>query len=264
MSNRPTTPLSPAAEAGAAQPEQGQRRKRWLAVPLALVLAAMPLSIVLASHLFPDVPNANAHHNTITRIAKAGITAGCFGSANYCPDDPVSRAQMATFLNRSLGRVGIDFDGAIRTIPEDSLAIEVAALSITVPGANNAYAPNQFVKLDGMLTVFGNGTTAGCPCDYTLVVSGPNGTVGQQYGQLPADASAQETAVVSGVAIAAPGPTEYTLTFSISNGTGDLSYINATLIATTYAFGPEGTHLLTPGGAVVVEGPTSNPDVNGR
>jgi len=40
----------------------------------------------------------------IARLAAAGITRGCNPPANdhYCPDDPVTRAQMATFLVRGL------------------------------------------------------------------------------------------------------------------------------------------------------------------
>ncbi len=41
----------------------------------------------------------------INRLAAAGITRGCNPPTNsqYCPDDPVRRDQMATFLARSLG-----------------------------------------------------------------------------------------------------------------------------------------------------------------
>ena len=37
----------------------------------------------------------------INRLYAAGITTGC-GASTYCPDDPVTRAQMATFLVRGL------------------------------------------------------------------------------------------------------------------------------------------------------------------
>ncbi|HEX5696225.1 MAG TPA: N-acetylmuramoyl-L-alanine amidase [Acidimicrobiia bacterium] len=41
----------------------------------------------------------------IDRFAAAGITVGCNPPANdrYCPDDPIARDQMATFLTRALG-----------------------------------------------------------------------------------------------------------------------------------------------------------------
>ena len=87
-----------------------RRERKWVALPLAVALAGAPMSIVLASHLFPDVPDSNPHHTTIMRIAMAGITAGCGGTENYCPSDPVTRDQMATFLHRGLGqcRLGLD------------------------------------------------------------------------------------------------------------------------------------------------------------
>jgi hypothetical protein len=36
----------------------------------------------------------------IKQLAVEGITTGC-GSGNYCPEDPVTRAQMAVFLVRT-------------------------------------------------------------------------------------------------------------------------------------------------------------------
>jgi hypothetical protein len=44
-------------------------------------------------------------HDDIERLAAAGITNGC-GGTRYCTDQPVTRAQMATFLVRALDDVG--------------------------------------------------------------------------------------------------------------------------------------------------------------
>ncbi|HTR04143.1 MAG TPA: S-layer homology domain-containing protein [Thermoanaerobaculia bacterium] len=49
---------------------------------------------------FLDVPPAHPFYGDIVVLALSGITAGC-GGGNYCPNDPVSRAQMAVFLLRS-------------------------------------------------------------------------------------------------------------------------------------------------------------------
>lgn len=57
---------------------------------------------------FDPVPDAFAddegsiHEADIDRIAALGITLGCRPGA-FCPDDPVTRAEMASFLGRSLG-----------------------------------------------------------------------------------------------------------------------------------------------------------------
>jgi hypothetical protein len=49
---------------------------------------------------FADVPPANPFFAFIDRLAARGITAGC-SATNYCPADPVTRAQMAVFLVRA-------------------------------------------------------------------------------------------------------------------------------------------------------------------
>jgi hypothetical protein len=51
---------------------------------------------------FNDVPTSHWAFQFIEALADSGITIGCGGS-NYCPEDFVTRAQMATFLSRALG-----------------------------------------------------------------------------------------------------------------------------------------------------------------
>jgi hypothetical protein len=47
--------------------------------------------------MFGDVPISHPFVDWIEQLANEGITSGC-GGGNYCPDLPVSRAQMAKFL----------------------------------------------------------------------------------------------------------------------------------------------------------------------
>jgi hypothetical protein len=49
---------------------------------------------------FADVPPGYWSASWIKQLAVEGITSGC-GSSNYCPEQPVTRAQMAVFLLRS-------------------------------------------------------------------------------------------------------------------------------------------------------------------
>ena len=77
------------------------RRKRTL---LALVLMLALPGVVLASDVFSDVPDSSPYHDSISAIAEAGITVGC-GSDSFCPDDPITREQEATFVHRAVGRV---------------------------------------------------------------------------------------------------------------------------------------------------------------
>lgn len=75
----------------------GRVRGTVLAIVAATVMA-FPLG-VLASHQFADVSNSNIFHNDIDALVDAGITAGC-GGGNYCPNQAVTRGQMAAFMNR--------------------------------------------------------------------------------------------------------------------------------------------------------------------
>ena len=51
---------------------------------------------------FGDVPPSDAAFPFIEALVASGITAGC-GSGNYCPDNPITRRQMAVFLAKALG-----------------------------------------------------------------------------------------------------------------------------------------------------------------
>ena len=49
---------------------------------------------------FNDVTGSSPFHGAVERMVRDGITAGCTGG-NYCPDNPITRAQMAVFLLRA-------------------------------------------------------------------------------------------------------------------------------------------------------------------
>lgn len=51
---------------------------------------------------FSDVPTNHPFFNEVQQLSKSGITQGC-GGGQYCPDQPVTRGQMAAFLTRALG-----------------------------------------------------------------------------------------------------------------------------------------------------------------
>ncbi len=51
---------------------------------------------------FSDVPGDTWYTAHVARLAASGITTGCGDLTIFCPDDNVSRAQMATFLYRAL------------------------------------------------------------------------------------------------------------------------------------------------------------------
>ena len=49
---------------------------------------------------FPDAPLAHAFYRPIETLLHAGVTGGC-GGGNYCPNDPLTRAQAAYLLLRA-------------------------------------------------------------------------------------------------------------------------------------------------------------------
>jgi len=51
---------------------------------------------------FGDVPTSHPFFQFVEALASSGITAGC-GNGNFCPDQPLTRGQMAVFLSKALG-----------------------------------------------------------------------------------------------------------------------------------------------------------------
>jgi hypothetical protein len=56
----------------------------------------------VATGVFPDVSANNFAIDWIEQLAAEGISSGC-GGGDFCPNDPVTRAQMAVFLVRAFG-----------------------------------------------------------------------------------------------------------------------------------------------------------------
>jgi hypothetical protein len=51
---------------------------------------------------FNDVPTSHPFFQFVEALAASGITAGC-GNNNFCPNEPLTRGQMAVFLAKALG-----------------------------------------------------------------------------------------------------------------------------------------------------------------
>ena len=97
---------------------------------------------------FADI-EGNPHATDIDALAAAGVTAGCKREPlRYCPIDPVTRAQMATFLGRALGLVE-----APRPIPSPATYKAVAAggrhsCAIRSDGAATCWGHNYYGQSD--------------------------------------------------------------------------------------------------------------------
>jgi hypothetical protein len=62
----------------------------------------LPVSSAPDVPTFNDVPESDPGYQYIEALAASGITGGC-GGGNFCPENPVTRRQMAIFLSKALG-----------------------------------------------------------------------------------------------------------------------------------------------------------------
>jgi hypothetical protein len=103
-----------------------------------LLVAGMLLipAVVYASHQFTDVPNSHTFHNAIDWMKDNGITTGCNPPANtrYCPNDNVTRGQMAAFMKRLAENNVVD---AATLDGEDSTAYVSPIWGAAIDWSNN-------------------------------------------------------------------------------------------------------------------------------
>jgi hypothetical protein len=80
------------------------RPLRALVLVLAGIVALLAAGTIgaVAAMQFSDVSPTSVHAPGIGFVADTGVTVGC-GGDRFCPEDPVTRAQMATFMHRLSG-----------------------------------------------------------------------------------------------------------------------------------------------------------------
>jgi hypothetical protein len=149
-----------------------RRHRRLAVVGVAALILALPVA-VSASHQFSDVPTSNTYHTSISRLVGAGLTGGC-GGGKYCPNDPVTRGQMAAFLNRGLGRAGQasgETDGDLWTTVEPGALGAPAVVFLTTGGAAGGTA---YVQAQGNFAAWTNEAGV-CPCEIVIALLSETG-----------------------------------------------------------------------------------------
>jgi hypothetical protein len=110
--------------------------------------------------IFADVPADAFAAAWIDELSTLGITGGC-GNGNYCPDDPVTRGQMAVLLLKTLlgsGYVPPTATGIFADVPPGYFAIDwiedLYGRGITAGCGTNPlrYCPDQAVPREQMAT----------------------------------------------------------------------------------------------------------------
>ena len=124
---------------------------------------------------FADVDTDNIHAANIAAIHKAGITTGCATrpQLRYCPNQPVTRAQMATFLTRALKLDTAGDPPQFADVNTNNIhAANIAAIhkaGITTgcsqTGTQTSYCPNQPVTRAQMATFLTRALKLDTPTD---------------------------------------------------------------------------------------------------
>jgi hypothetical protein len=139
-------------------------RRRVGAVVVAVMVAASLVPLLAgpaqAAGRFTD-DDGSVHEPNIEFIAARGITQGC-STTNpdlFCPNDPVTRGQMASFLARALGLPPATTD----FFPDDSGSVHedninrIAQAGITGGFADGTYRPNDLVTRGQMASFIARG-----------------------------------------------------------------------------------------------------------
>jgi hypothetical protein len=102
--------------------------------------------------------DGSVHELRINQLAALGV-AGGRGGGRFAPQDPVDRAQMATFLTRAFeARTGTALPPAEDRFPDDATSVhqdrinQAAAAGFTSGTGDGGYAPFAPVRRDGMAT----------------------------------------------------------------------------------------------------------------
>ena len=127
------------------------------APPPAAFLPPAPAPAPIVPKEFTD-DEGSVHETAINAIAEMGITNGCSADGTlYCPAQPVTRAQMASFLARALGlpvpedpSVGAFTDIADNLHRADIRAIAAAGITLGCNDDGTLYCPNRSVTRSEM------------------------------------------------------------------------------------------------------------------
>ncbi|MEA2001599.1 MAG: S-layer homology domain-containing protein, partial [Actinomycetota bacterium] len=126
---------------------------RW-AIGSLLLVVMLTTNLATAVPGFTDVPAGHVFESQVNWMAEQGITRGCNPPINdqFCPDDPVTRGQMAAFLVRALDLTEVDpnldvFEDTIDSFFLSDIMI-LATSGITKgcnPPANDRFCPDDVV-----------------------------------------------------------------------------------------------------------------------
>ena len=108
-------------------------------VRIGLVLAVIGIMVVVptavwASHAFSDVPDTDWAHDEIAWLAEKELTHGCEDGTMFCPDDFVSRRELAVITHREHQNLDVRHEPVNKAVVlAAGIDTRVATVQITAP-----------------------------------------------------------------------------------------------------------------------------------
>jgi hypothetical protein len=130
-----------------------------------LLIALVPLA-TMAANPFVDLDPGSVHNANIDAIYNAGITTGCDPGVAYCPNDLVTRQEMASFLARTAG-LGSNVPVANAKTAQTATTAQTIG---TNPAGATTYAANDLVRTAHAVSTYTRDQEPTTP-DTELVVS---------------------------------------------------------------------------------------------
>jgi len=115
----------------------------------------LPAPSASAGSVFDDVDDGSTHAANIAALSEWGITAGCNSDGTlFCPGDPVTRAQMATFMSRSFvtPNTSLDYFNDDEGSVHQTAINSVASAGITQGCGTYVYCPYSSLSRAQMAT----------------------------------------------------------------------------------------------------------------
>lgn len=128
--------------------------KLWWAVAAIVALVGAGVLgggvVTLASHDFSDVPNGAFYHSNVTWLKDREITLGC-GGGKYCPNDFVTRGEMAAFLNRTGDALTPTFVDALNLLATGPLDLDASPVVCQTSSVTPTYEQQAVIMGRGSI-----------------------------------------------------------------------------------------------------------------
>jgi hypothetical protein len=216
-----------------------------------LVVALVPVAVSAAGGQFTD-DDDSIFEDHIEWLASAGVTAGCNPPTNdnFCPDDNVSRGQMAAFMRRFAQYIGAE-DGTPAeadhaTTADTATSATSADNAGTVDGKNAIqFQPTTNSFATGDLSVSSNGT-------HTVVEASVTTTDGSGLFCLIGSTHTADIRVHASGAVAGLTDGE-SATFLLQDSNGNITGTERFVYDSEGSFAIEWLYELVPGGTETFE-----------